>query len=85
MKENKAHFVWLMLGVLVLWLITVGIFKGVGSTNTYDGVTSVFTAFALAGVVYSLIQQSRIVTNERFESKFFEMLKAQREIVNEWI
>lgn len=79
--------------------------------DSFGGLTSIFTGLAFAGVVYSMLQQNRMmeeqekqmkrqeaeikIQNEqtkesekeraidRFESKFFEMLKAQRELVQE--
>jgi uncharacterized protein YjhX (UPF0386 family) len=58
--------------------------------DTFGILNSFFSALGFGAVVYTLIQQSKIVQHQeqevridRFESKFFQMLSAQREIVRD--
>jgi hypothetical protein len=65
--------------------------------DTLGILNSFFSALAFAGIIYSLRQQNKMIRKQeqeieenrkelridRFEAKFFQMLAAQREIVNE--
>lgn len=82
--------VWLTLAMPIVWLAGVATESSGRIGDTFGIVNSLFSALGFAALTYTLIQQNRTIKQQeqdtrvdRFESKFFQMLAAQREIVNE--
>lgn len=88
--------IWLFLALPIVYFAGVSGESGrVG--DTFGIITSFFSALGFGGLAYTLYQQNKILLQQeieierqrletkidRFESKFFQILAAQREIVNE--
>lgn len=86
---KKHWFVLTLVGVLVLWLLTLGLLfldkeKGIGDTgkfgDMFGAVNALFSGLAFAGMIYAIRLQSLELskTNEEMEIQN-EMLKLQKD------